>query len=375
MALAVVLVLIAVAAVLFQILSPWWLTPLASNWKLMDDTLWITMWICGVVFVAINLFIAYAIWKFRHRPGHRASFEPHNKKLEWWLTGITTVGVVAMLAPGLWVYADLIDPPDDALVFEALGKQWQWRYRFPGKDGQLGVTDIRFVTGDNPYGLNPDDPYGKDDVLVEGAEVHLPVGKAIKVLQRSQDVLHNFYVPQIRIKMDLVPGLVSYFWFRPTQTGRFEVMCAEYCGVAHYNMRSHMVVASEADFDAWLTKQPTYGQLVAAAAERKAAPAAGLAAKGREIAQGRGCIACHSIDGTQTVGPTWKDLYGKSETLTTGAKVTVDDEYLRKSITEPNAQVVQGFQPIMPPSTLNEDEMAALIAYIKELSRKGETKQ
>jgi cytochrome c oxidase subunit 2 len=192
MALAIALVLIVVVAVLFQFLRPWWLTPLASNWKLMDDTLLITLVITGVVFVAINLFIAYAVVRFRHRPGHRAAFEPHNRRLEWWLTGITTAGIVAMLAPGLWVYADLIAAPKDALVFEVVGRQWQWRYRFPGKDGKLGVSDVRFVSANNPFGLNPNDSNGQDDVLIDGPEVHIPVGHPVKVLQRSVDVLHNF---------------------------------------------------------------------------------------------------------------------------------------------------------------------------------------
>jgi cytochrome c oxidase subunit 2 len=367
MALAVILVLIAVAAVLFQLLSPWWLTPLASNWGLMDDTLMITLVITGVVFVAINCFIAYAVIRFRNRPGHRAAFEPHNKKLEWWLTGITSAGVIAMLAPGLWVYADLIDPPKDAMVIEVVGQQWQWRFRYPGKDGQLGVTEIRFVSADNPYGLNPDDPYGKDDVLVSAPEMHVPLGKPVRMLQRSKDVLHNFYVPQLRAKMDLVPGLVTYFWFKPTRAGRFEVMCAEYCGLAHYNMRAHIVVEPEEKFVAWLGQQPTY----ASAAAAPTGKADNLAAQGRELSQARGCLACHSIDGAASIGPTWKNLYGKTETLIGGATVVVDDAYLQKSITEPNAQVVQGFQPLMPPATFNEQEMSAVIAYIKELSGKG----
>jgi cytochrome c oxidase subunit 2 len=367
MALAIVLVLIAVAAVVFQFWSPWWLTPIASNWKLMDDTLWITLVITGVVFVAINVFIAYAVVKFRNRPGHKAAYEPHNTKLEWWLTGVTSAGVVAMLAPGLWAYADLIDAPDDAMVVEVLGRQWQWRYRFPGADGHLGVTDVRFVSGANPFGINPDDPRGKDDVLVEGSEVHLPLDKPIRVVQRSLDVLHNFYVPQIRVKMDMVPGLVSTFWFRPTREGTFEVLCAEFCGISHFNMRGHVVVEDEAKFASWLGAQPTYAQAVAKAAAPAAATAGPeLVAQGQQLAQSRGCLACHSLDGKPGVGPTWKGLFGKSEKLVDGSSVTVDDAYLKKSMNEPNAQVVAGFQPVMPPSGLSDAEMAAVIAFIKE---------
>jgi cytochrome c oxidase subunit 2 len=366
MVLAVVLVLIAVGAVVFHVWSPWWLTPLASNWKLVDDTLWITMVITGVVFVAINVFIAWAVIKYRHREGRRAAYEPHNAKLEWWLTGITSAGVVAMLAPGLWAYADMIDAPEDAMVVEVVGRQWQWRYRLPGADGHLGVTDVRFVSAENPYGINPDDPRGKDDVLVDGAELRLPLGQPVRVLQRSLDVLHNFYVPQIRVKMDMVPGLVSTFWFTPTQAGSFEVLCAEFCGVSHYNMRSRVIVEPPEQFAAWLATQPTYASSLAKAAA-PAATGADLVAQGRELAQSRGCVACHSVDGKAGVGPTWKGLYGKSHALADGRTITADDAYLKKSMLEPNADVVAGFQPIMPPAGMSDAEVAAVIAYIKEL--------
>jgi cytochrome c oxidase subunit 2 len=365
MVLAVVLVLIAVGSVVFQLWSPWWLTPIASNWKLMDDTLWITLVITGVVFVAINLFIAYAVVKFRHRADRRAAYEPHNPKLEWWLTGITSAGVVAMLAPGLWAYADLIDAPEDAMAFEVVGRQWQWRYRFPGDDGHLGLTDARFVNNENPFGINPDDPRGKDDVLVDGAELHLPQGRPIRAIQRSLDVLHNFYVPQIRVKLDMVPGHVSTFWFTATRPGKFEVMCAEFCGISHYNMRSHVVIEPEEQFRTWLASQTTYAASLAKAAAPQATGAA-LVAQGQQLSQSRGCVACHSLDGKPGVGPTWKGLFGKDEKLVDGSSVKVDDAYLKKSMVEPNAQVVQGFAPIMPPSGLSDAEMAAVIAYIKE---------
>jgi cytochrome c oxidase subunit 2 len=374
MALAVVLTLIAVGAVAFQLLSPWWLTPLASNWKLMDDTLLITLVITGVVFVAINLFMAWAIIRYRHRPGHRAAYEPHNKKLEWWLTGVTSAGIVAMLAPGLWAYADLIDSPKESMVVEVLGQQWQWRYRLPGNDGRLGTSDVSFVSGTNPFGLNPKDRHGQDDVVVAAPELHIPVGKPVKLLQRSHDVLHNFYVPQFRVKMDLVPGLVSQVWFTPTVAGRYEVMCAEYCGLAHANMRSHVVVEDEATFKKWLAEQPTFAQAQAPTGAQPAAAGGGAGAgtgdavsQGRELATSRGCTACHTIDGKPSIGPTWLGLYGKTETLVGGGTVKVDDAYLKKSITEPTAQVVQGFPPVMPPSNLNDREIDAVIEYMKSV--------
>jgi cytochrome c oxidase subunit II len=363
MALAIILIVLTVGSVIFHIVTPWWFTPIASNWGFLDDTVFITVVITGVVFVLINLFIAYALIKFRHREGNKAAYEPENRKLEWWLTGLTTAGIVAMLAPGLWAYADLIETPKDASIVEVLGQQWQWRYRFPGKDGELGQVHVRFVNLDNPFGLDPEDPKGKDDILINGGELHLPLGKPVKVLLRSHDVLHNFYVPQIRSKMDIVPGLVSYFWFTPTKAGKYESLCAEYCGVAHFNMRAHIVLEEQAQFAAWIDKMPTFAQSMTP----KAASADPAVARGRQLAQDKGCIACHSLDGSKTVGPSWKGLYGKEEELADGRKVKVDDAYLRESIVNPNAAIVKGFPPAMPPSQLDDQEMAALIAFMKSV--------
>lgn len=367
MALAIALMALVAAAVLFHFLSPWWLTPLASNWGQIDDTLMITLAITGGVFIAINLFIAYCLVRFRQRDGHRAAHDPENKKLEWLLTGLTSTGIVAMLAPGLFVYAAYIKPPAESLVFEAVGQQWQWRFRFPGQDGALGVTDSRYVSAENPFGLAPNDPRGQDDILVQAPEVHLPVDKPVKVLLRSQDVLHDFYVPQFRARMDLVPGMITHFWFTPTQTGRFEILCAELCGIGHSNMRGHVVVEQEAAFLAWLKAQPTFAR----GAVKAATPAADeLPAQGKLLAQSRGCVACHSADGSPSVGPTWKGLYGKTETLADGSTVLVDPNYLKESIRSPNAKIVHGYPPIMPPASLSEPEVAALIAYLKTLSDK-----
>ena len=122
----------------------------------------------------------------------------------------------------------------------------------------------------NPLGLNPNDPTARDDVVIEGDDLHLPLGKPVKVLLRSIDVLHSFYVPEFRTKMDLVPGMVSYVWFIPTRTGTFEILCAELCGNGHFNMRSKVVVQEESEYQAWLQKQKTFAQLSARAKQAKA---------------------------------------------------------------------------------------------------------
>jgi cytochrome c oxidase subunit 2 len=288
MALAVVLVLLVVGSLLFHFLSPWWFTPIASNWTTMDQTVNITFWVTGIVFVAVNLFLAYSVFRYRRRQGHRAHYEPENKRLEWWLTIGTTVGVAAMLAPGLFVWAKFVQVPKAATNVEVMGQQWHWSYRFPGKDGVLGATSNRLVSPDNPFGLDPNDPRGRDDVLVANPELHLPIGRPVKVLLRSKDVLHDFTVPQFRVKMDLVPGMQTYLWFTPTKTGEYEILCEELCGLAHFAMRGRVMVDDQRAFDTWLAGYPTFGEMRTMAA---ADPGAGKALF-------TPCTACHGPTGS-----------------------------------------------------------------------------
>jgi cytochrome c oxidase subunit 2 len=266
---AIILVLVALGSVLFHVLSPWWWTPIASNWQYIDHTINLTFWITGAVFTAIVLFMAYCVFRFRHQEGRRAAYNPENKRLEWWLTIGTAVGVAAMLAPGLFVWRQFVTVPPGASEMEAIGQQWQWSFRLPGKDGRLGTSDTRYVSSDNPLGLNPDDPDARDDVVIVVDDLHLPVGKPVKLLLRSIDVVHSFYVPEFRTKMDLVPGMVSYVWFIPTRTGTFDILCAELCGMAHYGMRGKVVVEEESEYQAWLQKQKTFAQLSARTRQAK----------------------------------------------------------------------------------------------------------
>ena len=287
MLIATVIILLVILTVVFHFLSPWYFTPLASNWGLIDTTVDITFVITGVVFVAVNLFLAYCVIKFRHTKGRKADYDPENTKLEGWLTVGTSLGVAAMLAPGLVVWGMFVNVPEGAAEFEVVGQQWHWSYRFPGDDGLLGSVEIRHISEQNPFGVNPEDPNGQDDRLVASPIVHLPVNQPVKALLRSKDVLHNFAVPQFRVKMDLVPGLVSYAWFTPTVIGEYEILCEELCGLAHFAMRGRVVVQEEADFQAWLAAQPTFAEINAQPAGD---PVAGQAAYAL-------CAACHGPQG------------------------------------------------------------------------------
>lgn len=263
MLLAVALVLLVLASLAFHFLSPWYFTPLASNWGLIDLTVNVTFIVTGLVFVAANLFMAWCVVRYRHRAGHKADYDPENTKLETWLTVGTSIGVVVMLAPGLVVWGQFVNVPEEAAEFEAVGQQWHWSFRFPGEDGEFGNVDIRHTSPENPFGMDPDDPVGRDDILIASPIVHLPVDQPMRAWLRSRDVLHNFAVPQFRVKMDLVPGHVSYAWFTPTVVGEYEILCEELCGFAHHTMRGRVVVEERADFEEWLDSHPTYAETMA----------------------------------------------------------------------------------------------------------------
>lgn len=353
MVLAIVLVLLVAGSVLFHLLSPWYFTPIASNWGAIDDTISLTFWVTGSVFVAVNLFMAYCVVRYRHRKGIRAEYEPENKKLEGWLVGLTAVGIVGMLAPGLFVYAKIVAVPKDAAVFEAVGRQWHWGYRFPGKDGVLGTVDARYVSDKNPFGINPDDPFGRDDVLIASPEVHLPLGKPVKALLRSIDVLHDFAVPQFRVKMDLVPGMVTRTWFTPTRTGKFDLLCEQLCGIGHFVMRGKVVVEEERAFQEWLSGYPTFAQSMA--------QVAGDAEAGKPLFAV--CAACHGAQAEGNLAMNAPKLSGQG------------DWYLKRQLNNfkhgargAHDKDVYGKQMAPMAATLADDAAVNnVVAYIKTL--------
>jgi len=260
---AVIFAIIIIASIIFHFWSPWWWTPVASNWGNIDGTIILTFWVTGGVFVAICLFMAYCVWRYRYRPDRRAEYEPENKKLEWRLTWLTSLGVAALLAPGLLVWNQFVTVPKNAFNVEVVAYQWGWNYRLPGEDRILGKTDAKLVSYENPYGLNLNDPNGKDDIIVQDADLHLQIDQPVKINLRSLDVIHNFYVPQFRAKMDTLPGIVSYYWFTPTKTGKYEILCAEFCGTGHYAMRGTVLVDEKKDYNDWLAQQITFEQILA----------------------------------------------------------------------------------------------------------------
>lgn len=254
---------VIVGSILFHIFTPWWWTDIASNWGAMDDTIVLTFWIGGGVFIAVCLFMIYCVFKFSYKEGRKVEYKPEDNKLEIILTVVTTLGVAALLAPGLIVWNQYINTPPNAINIEVMARQWGWQYRLPGEDGKLGTSNIVNINDQNPFGINLDDQNGRDDILIQSDELHLKTNRPVKILLRSTDVLHNFYVPQFRAKMDAVPGLITYYWFEPNKEGDYEVLCAEYCGIGHYGMRAKVVVDNEENYEKWLEQQETFSDFIA----------------------------------------------------------------------------------------------------------------
>ena len=259
----IIFFLVVLGSILFHIFTPWYWTDIASNWGSMDDTITLTFWVGGVVFITVCLFMIYCVFKFSYKEERRAEYKPEDNKLEKILTIATTLGVIALLAPGLIIWNQFVNVPKNAIEIDVMAWQWGWQYRLPGEDGKLGNTKVVNINDNNPFGIILDDPNGKDDVLIQSEEINLQNNRPVKILLRSVDVLHNWYVPQFRAKMDAVPGVVTYYWFEPNKVGEYEVLCAEYCGVGHYAMRGSVLVKDEQDYKNWLQEQETFSELVA----------------------------------------------------------------------------------------------------------------
>jgi cytochrome c oxidase subunit 2 len=347
MAVAFGIFLLVVITELFHFLSPWWWTEIAADWSSVDLTVDITFWVTGVVFIILNAFLIWVIVKYRHRKGSKAHYEPESHKLEWWLTIITSVGVIAMLAPGLWVWDRIVTVPDDAKVVEVVGQQWHWTFRFPGEDGVLGQVAIANMSVDNPFGMKPDDPAGMDDILISSGELHLAVDETYKFVLRSKDVLHNFTVPQFRVKMDLIPGNVPYIWATTTRTGRFDIMCEELCGIAHFAMRGAVVVEEQAAFDTWLDGFPSYAEELHAAAPNATAGQSLYAV----------CSACHGAQGEGNPALNAPALAGQEEWY-----LQRQIKHFQQGLRGANAEDAFGMQMAPMAATLADDTAVKNVA-------------
>jgi cytochrome c oxidase subunit 2 len=221
------------------------------------------------------------------------------------------------------VYFDQSSPPKNAMEVYVVGKQWMWK--------------IQHSTGQR-----------------EINELHVPIGKKIKLIMTTEDVIHDFFVPAFRVKSDVVPGKYTTLWFEATKTGKFDFYCAEYCGMNHSGMIGSVVVMESREFDNWLSGNTS-----------NTTPAVA----GQQLFQTLGCVSCHGATGEGGRGPALSGLFGRETQLVGGQKITADEAYIRESILNPQAQLVDGFGPIMPTfqGQISEDQLVQLLAYIKSL--------
>jgi len=251
---ATILALIIASLYLF-IAKPFWFPTLASvHGKDIDSVFGAVLVVTGIAFVIVQGMLGFFVVRYGEQGSERASYWHDNPKAEAFLLIGTAVILTVLVFMGQKVWADIYfsKVPDNALVIQVTGEQFQWNFHYAGKDGVFGRTDNALITGDNNIGLDRSDPAAKDDIWVLG-EMHVPVNRPVKVRIRSKDVINSFFLPNLRVKQDAVPGMSIEVWFTPDKAGEYEIACAELCGLGHYKMKGSLVVdKSEADFEKWL---------------------------------------------------------------------------------------------------------------------------
>lgn len=258
MLLALTIWLITIITTVIFLGRYWWFPEVGSeHGAAMDRQFVITLLVTGIVFIFAQLGLGYLIVRYRDRPDRTALYTHGSNKLEILWTLTTTVLFFAMVIAGqdIWVNLYLKGAPQDALRIEVTGQQFQWNIRYPGADAKFGRTKPELVNdaAGNFIGLDDQDPAAKDDVVVQTMAV--PVNRHVELILRAKDVTHSFFVRELRIKQDAVPGMVIPIHFRATKTGRYEVACAELCGLGHHRMRSTLEVLSGADYANWLKER------------------------------------------------------------------------------------------------------------------------
>jgi cytochrome c oxidase subunit 2 len=281
--------------------------------------------------IGITAFIIYTVIRFSRKKGHKAMQFTDNIKLEILWTAVPIVLVLLMFYYGWVAFAPMRKAPKDAMRITAIGKMWEWQF-----------------------------VYGEGMI---SKELVIPLNKAVRLDLKSQDVNHGLFIPAFRVKEDVVPGYNNYLWFVPQYIGNYEVLCTQYCGLLHANMISKVRVVDQAEYDKWYADLKT-------ASEVPVPP-------GLILLQNTGCMACHSVDGSKLVGPTFKNLFGSVSTVIAGNREinrTVDDEYITTSVYNPDAEIVKGFAKGLMKSytgVLKETDLKIIKDYLKTL---GETK-
>jgi cytochrome c oxidase subunit 2 len=298
------------------------LIPQASNSANTVDTAFSYILVIEVVLLVLvtSAMVLFVIKYNRRKKGTSSNIEG-NMLLEITWTVIPTLIVLVMFYIGWKSFEVIRRVPAAEMTINVTARQWSWRFSY--ENGKQSDT------------------------------LNVPVGKPIKMLLTSRDVIHSFYIPAFRIKEDCVPKMQTYLWFTAKEVGSYDIFCTEYCGLGHSGMLSTVKVMPEEEFEAWYAGAP-----------------AGAKVSGRRVLEDKGCLGCHTIDGTKKIGPTFKGLYGSTVEVTTGGKerkITADEDYLRRSVKDPGADIVKGYPPIMPKLDVTAEEVEEIIEYVKGL--------
>ncbi len=280
-----------------------------------------------ILLIGITIAIIYFAYKYRRKSEDETTpLITHNSKLEITWSVIPLILVIIVFGWGYNGYLNLTTAPDDAYEIRVVGKSWLWEFHY----------DTGFVS------VN---------------ELHVPANQPVKLILSSDDVIHSLFIPEFRVKMDALPNRYTSLWFEATEPGEMTIYCTEYCGSAHSNMLADLYVHSQEDFQTWLE--------TADAVDETLSPAE----LGQQLVQRQGCLACHSLDGSTLQGPSFEGIFGRDRELQDGSVVTIDENYLRQSIIEPNTQVAAGFPAIMPSyaGSLDDRQIDAIIEYLKTL--------
>jgi len=308
-----------------------WLPEVASNLaSKVDGVLWFITIISLIFFIIISTFLIYFAIKYRRRrDDEETPYITGNLTLELIWTVIPSILLMVIFVYGFVVFKEMRTPPKEATEINVVAKQWLWQFEYYNGKKTLN-------------------------------ELYVQQNRPVKMVMRSDDVLHSFFVPAFRVKQDIMGGRYTQLWFTPIKVGTFQLFCAEYCGTGHSKMLGKVIVLSPEAYDRWEKGEE----------EEEGVASLSPAERGEQIYANSGCNACHSLDGSKLVGPTFKGLIGGESELEDGEIITADENYVRESILEPQGKTVKGYPPVMPSfkGILSDNDISALIAYMKTLN-------
>jgi cytochrome c oxidase subunit 2 len=308
-------------------LGSFWLPKQSSTVAQHVDHAWNAVyWVAVFFFVLVITTMAVFVWRYRRKKeGEQTSAVDHNTRLEVLWTLIPLAILMGLFAIGLRGYIDAAVAPAEAIEVHVTAQKWAWSFTYPN-----GTTT---------------------------AELGVPKDKPVKLVMSSTDVVHSLFIPEFRIKQDVVPGTYTSIWFQATEAKEVALLCTEYCGTGHSDMMAKVIVMEPPQYQEWLDAHGDGGNKPPAE-------------RGKMLFATKACAGCHSLDGSRIVGPSMKGIYGRTEDLADGASVKVDDNYIRESILVPTAKIVKGYAPSMPTfqGVLKDKDIDAIIAYLKTVN-------